>query len=194
MKIRWLWVFLGLSLALNVAFVGGFIYARFLAPQPPLAPATLPGEQPPSGGRGMVPAPQVFQELVRELELDEAQRRRLRQTFVELRRSAEPRFREQQALRDRLIAELGKPQADQAAIGQLLDRMALNRTAIQKDMLRQMTQFAAGLPPDKQERFRQFVLSRTLQQLGLPQQRPRRETPREGPSQPQLRDDRPPRQ
>lgn len=187
MKIRWLWVGLSLSLALNVAFVGGFVYARFLAP-PPVP--SFPGAPAVAGQRPLAQVPVVFVELARELELDDAQRRNLRRTFQEVRRALEPRLREQAALRDKLIEELRKPQSDQSSIGQILDQMALARASVQKDTLRLTAQFAATLPADKQERFRQYLVARTIQQTGTPAQRPRRD----GPAAPQNRDERAPRQ
>ena len=160
MKIRWLWVLLGLSVALNVAFVGGFVYARFLAPQT-LATSGSDAGVPVAGPP--VPAAQ----LMRELGLDDEQRRRFRASLQEMRRAAAPRVREQIALREAVVAELRKPQPDTASIDRSLERAGALRSALQKDVLRISLQFAATLRPDQQERFREIIVARTLAQAGL---------------------------
>jgi uncharacterized membrane protein len=169
MKIRWLWVLLGLSVALNVAFVGGFVYARFLAPQS----VAISGSE---AGAPAVGPPVPVAQLVRELALDDEQRRRLRTSLQEMRRAAAPRVREQLALRDAVVAELRKPQPDTASIDRALERAGALRSAVQKDVLRISLQFAATLRPDQQERFREIIVARTLAQAGLGA-RQRREGP-----------------
>jgi uncharacterized membrane protein len=169
MRNRWLWILLGLSVALNVAFVGGFVYARFLAPQS----VAVSG---PEAAAPVVGPPVPVAQLVRELALDDEQRRRLRTSLQEMRRAAAPRVREQLALRDAVVAELRKPQPDTASIDRSLERAGALRSAVQKDVLRISLQFAATLRPDQQERFREIIVARTLAQAGLGA-RQRREGP-----------------
>jgi len=132
---------------------------------------------------------QSFIELATTLNLDDAQKRRLRQTYQEIRRSSEPRLREQAMLRERVAGELRKPQPDGGEVEKMLDQLAMGRAAIQKDIYRRTSQFAATLTPEQQEKFRQFVLARTLGQPGAAAPRPRREG-----TGPNLREDRPARQ
>jgi len=170
MRIRWFWVLLGLSLGLNVAFVGGFVYARFLAPSPASPPPGL------AAGYSAAP-PLPVAELVRELQLDDGQRRQFRGMLQETRRAVEPLVREQLGLRDALVGELRKPSPDPAAVERLLERAGSLRAATQKEVVRRTLAFGASLRPEQQQRLRDIVVARTLAQVGAGGPRLRRDPP-----------------
>lgn len=171
------WILLGLSAALNVAFVGGFVHARYVAEAPslidsrPISLPTGPTQMPTIGKPGPGPSPQ---EAVRELGLTEAQMRGLRQMLAEQRRRAMPVFRDMTVQRDALVAELGKDKPDGAAVDRALDRIGQLRTQLQKDNVQAALRFAETLPAEQRERFRRAMVNRAM---GL--QQPRRQAPGE---------------
>lgn len=169
------WILLGLSAALNVAFIGGFVHARYIAEPVPLSdprtislptgPTQIPNVGKPSPG----PSPQ---EAARELGLNEGQLRGLRQMLAEQRRRAMPVFREMTVQRDALVAELGKDRPDAAAVDRALDRIGQLRTQLQKDNVQAALRFADTLPAEQRERFRRSMVNRAM---GM--QQPRRQAP-----------------
>lgn len=169
------WILLGLSAALNVAFIGGFVHARYVAEPVPLVdsrpiswpagPTQIPNIGKPAPG----PSPQ---EAARELGLNEGQLRGLRQMLAEQRRRAMPVFREMTVQRDALVAELGKDRPDAAAVDRALDRIGQLRTQLQKDNVQAALRFADTLPAEQRERFRRSMVNRAM---GL--QQPRRPAP-----------------
>ncbi len=166
------WILLGLSAALNVAFVGGFVHARYFAEPPPLAgvgPVT-PVPMPAIGKAGPVPSPQ---EVARELGLNEAQMRALRQVLAEQRRRAVPAVREIATQRDALVAELAKEKPDPAVVDRALDRIGQMRTQLQKDNVQAALRFAETLPAEQRDRFRRLMVNRAM---GM---QPRRQAPAE---------------
>ena len=171
MRVPWLWVLVGLSLALNVAFVGGFVYARFLAPQP--VTGLPPGA--PAGYTLQPPLP--VSALIRELQLDDGQRRQFRAMLQETRRAVQPLVREQVGLRDTLVGELRKPNPDPAAVERILERAGSLRAATQKEVVRRSLAFGAGLRPEQQQRLRDIIIARTLAQVGAGGARQRRDAP-----------------
>ncbi len=136
------WILLGLSLALNVFFVGGFVYARYF--------------DPPWGHHRME------MKWRQELNLDPDQQRAVREAFREMRQRNRPRVQELRQLRRQLVDELRKEKLDFAAIDPMIDRAANLRSDIQKDGLRTAGEIAATLRPDQRERFREVVINRTL--------------------------------
>ncbi len=175
------WILLGLSAALNVAFIGGFVHARMTA-QPAfpaefrpvvgtLDPGTTPAPQPPvqtppgpGGRRQGLAGPEV----VRELNLDDGQTRALRQMVGETRRRSADKVREMATQRDALVAELRKEKPEQRVIDHAIDRIASLRADVQKDSMQAGLRFADTLRPDQRERYRQIILSRTLNLSGTP--------------------------
>lgn len=167
------WILLALSMALNIAFVGGFAYARFFAPQPlpPIAGSPGPGGAP-GGHPGQI-------DVARDLNLDEAQRRAFRQFLGEMRRGGADRLRELGAIREGVAAELAKPRPDLAAVDRSIDRASVLRADLQKESLRSSLRFAETLRPEQQEKFRQSVAQRILfgPPAGAMQRGPRRDGP-----------------
>ena len=175
------WILLGLSVALNLTFIGGFVHARMTAqpgfpaefrpvvgtldpgnttlPQPPAQ--TPPG---PGGRRQGLAGPEV----VRELNLDDGQTRALRQMVGETRRRSADKVREMAIQRDALVAELRKEKPDQRAMDMAIDRIASLRADVQKESMQAGLRFADTLRPDQRERYRQIILSRTLNLPGTP--------------------------
>lgn len=157
------WILLGLSLALNVAFVGGFVHARYFAEPPPLADLRLgagtPAPIPTIGVPKSVPSPQG---AARELGLDEGQMRGLRQMLAEQRRRAVPVVREMAAQRDALVVELAKDRPDAAAVDRALDRIGQLRIQLQKDNVQAALRFAETLPAEQREGFRRLMVNRAM--------------------------------
>lgn len=168
------WILLGLSVALNVAFVGGFVHARYFAEPAPLAdlrPGVGPGAPAPmptisKPGPGASP-----QEVARELGLSDGQMSGLRQMLAEQRRRAAPLAREMVVQRDALISELGKDKPDGALIDRALDRIGQLRTQLQKDNVQAALRFSETLPAEQRERFRRLMVNRALGQQGPPNRR-----------------------
>lgn len=166
------WILLGLSMTLNVAFVGGFVHARYFAEPSPLAdlrPGAGPGTSAPipTLHKGPGPSPQ---EVARELGLDDGQMLGLRQMIGESRRRAAPVVREMAAQRDALVAELGKERPDGAAIDRALDRIGLLRAQLQKDAVHAALRYAETLPAEQRERFRRAMVQRAMGLQGLPRE------------------------
>lgn len=165
------WILLGLSMTLNVAFVGGFVHARYFAEPSPLAslrPGSgpdVPTPIPTINQRGPGPSPQ---ELARELGLSDGQTRGLRQMIGEQRRRALPIVRDMIQQRSLLIAELRKERPDPAVIDAALDRIGQLRTQLQKDGVQAALRFAESLPAEQRDRFRQVMVHRAMGQQGLP--------------------------
>lgn len=170
------WILLGLSAALNVAFIGGFVHARYVAEPVPLVDSrpiswpTGPTQIPTIGKPVPAPSPQ---EAARELGLSEGQMRGLRQVLAEQRRRAAPVLREMTAQRDALVVELGKDRPDAAAVDRTLDRIGQLRTQLQKDNVQASLRFSETLPAEQRERFRRLMINRAM---GM---QPRRQAPGE---------------
>lgn len=159
------WILLGLSVALNVAFVGGFVHARYFAEPSPLdlRPGAATGVSAPIPQIGKAPGPgPTPQEAARELGLNEGQMRGLRQMLAEQRRRAVPIVREMAAQRDVLIAELRKEKPDSAMVERTLDRIGQLRTQLQKDNVAAALRFADTLPAEQRERFRRLMVNRAM--------------------------------
>ncbi len=137
------WILLGLSVALNVFFVGGFVYARHFSERPDW-------EQ------------RVDANLPVELNLDPGQQRTVRQSLREMRQRNFTRLREIRQTRERLVAELRKERTDFGIVDPLIDRVTTLRGDIQKDGLRTADQIGATLRPEQREKFRELVIARTL--------------------------------
>jgi uncharacterized membrane protein len=166
------WILLGLSAALNVTFIGGFVHARYVAgPAPlvdsrPLSWPTGPAPGPTIGKPGPGPSPQ---EAARELGLNESQMRGLRQMLAEQRRRAAPVLRDMTAQRDALVAELGKDKPDGATVDRALDRIGQLRTQLQRDNVQAALRFSETLPAEQRERFRRAMINRAM---GMQPRRP----------------------
>lgn len=153
------WILFGLSLVLNIFFVGGFIYAKHFGP--------------PWGGHPPWQAQRADARLIEDLNLDPGQLRTVRQAFRDMRQRNADRVREIMQTRQRLVAELRKDKLDMGAIDPLIERVAVLRSDIQKDGLRTADQISATLRPEQRERFREMLIARTAGLTGPPR-RPRR--------------------
>lgn len=148
------WILFALSLALNLFFVGGFVYAKYYGP-------------PWGSQRGPWQAPAADARWLEALNLDPAQQRSFRQAFREMRQRNAERARELIQVRQRLAVELRRDKYDFAAIDPLLERVARLRIDMQKDGLRTADQVAATLRPEQRERFREAVLARAMGPVGM---------------------------
>jgi Spy/CpxP family protein refolding chaperone len=154
---KWLCVGLALSVALNLFFLGGFVYAKFYGPPHHV----FAGKGPPGG-------PRSIDDLGKELALDERQVGSLRQLFGELRRVNEARVKELRDLRENLVIEIRKPQPDVVAVERAIDRAAALRAEMQKVAFKMSNDFAATLPPEQQEKFRRGMAVRMVAVAGNP--------------------------
>ena len=142
------WILFGLSLVLNIFFVGGFVYAKHFGP--PWAHGRAPWQQ------------RVDARWADELRLDPDQQRTFRQAFREMRQRNAPRVRELAQLREQLTTEMEKDKLDFAAIDPLLERISALRLDIQKDGLHAAEQVAATLRPEQRAKFREVMIARTF--------------------------------
>jgi uncharacterized membrane protein len=143
------WILFGLSLVLNVFFVGGFVYARYFGP-------------PWGAHAGPWQSQRIDARWTEDLDLDATQQRTMRDAFRAMRQRNADRVRELMQLRRQLVSELRKDRLDPAAVDPLLDRTAQLRAEIQKDGLRTADQFAATLRPEQRDRFREKVIARAM--------------------------------
>ena len=131
---RLVWLALGLSLTLNVFFVGGLVWSHFNGPhmQGPL---------------------QRFRHVASELQLSGEERQAFQRFMTGMRQSGQQLREDNQPLFQRFWDELGKPQPDQALLAQTVDQIAQNRNVYQKHLTEGMTQFLATLTPEQRARF-----------------------------------------
>jgi Spy/CpxP family protein refolding chaperone len=149
MSRRWLWVALGLSLALNI-LAGGYI-----------AGVLWPHER-----RGA-------ERLAKELDLNPAQRQAF-ERHVRTMREDNRRYRDEtRPLLQQSWRELAKPQPDQAALDRLLDEGIAKRRALQQENARSMRDFLGTLEPEQRERFIELM----RQRMERPKRRDRDEPP-----------------
>jgi uncharacterized membrane protein len=141
------WILLGLSVALNVFFIGGFFYARHFGPP---------------WGDGPGHFDRRDDATLADLNLDPGQQRTARQALRDMRQRNFARLRELRQVRERVIVELRKERTDFAVVDPLIDRVTTLRGDIQKDGLRTAEQISATLRPEQREKFREFVIARTL--------------------------------
>ncbi len=142
------WILFGLSLVLNIFFIGGFVYAKHYGP--PWAPGHAPWQQ------------RVDAKWAEELRLDDAQQRTFREAFRAMRQRNADRVRELMQVRETLAAELRKEQPDFAAIDPLLERSAALRVDMQRDGIRAAEQIAATLRPEQRAKFREVMAAKAL--------------------------------
>ncbi|MBL8674033.1 MAG: periplasmic heavy metal sensor [Rhodospirillales bacterium] len=145
------WILLGLSVVLNVFFIGGFVQARYFG-GPPQVFAREPGER---RGPQQVDVPE-------RLNLNATEARGFRDAMRQLRERNVGKARELLQLRERLLTEMRKEKPDFAAVDAMLDRAAVLRSDLQKDGLRTSDKVAASFRPEQRDRFMQFVIARTL--------------------------------
>jgi uncharacterized membrane protein len=130
----WWRIVLAVSLALNIVFVGTSLWLRYTSPE-------------------MATPQQRFEQIVRELQLNDDQRDSLRQFAIEVRRGMRHLNQSNQPLLKRVWEELAKPAPDQAVISQLVDEATANRHAYQQDIAPKLTKFLSTLSQDQRNRF-----------------------------------------
>jgi Spy/CpxP family protein refolding chaperone len=147
-------VVLALSLALNVFFIGGLTYTKFVLER----------------GRGMPP----LQALAGELNLTPDQRTTFRE-FAQTVRSGGMALREANLkLGAQIWDELSKPQPDQDKIAQVLSQVADNRRDFQTAVAKALLPFLANLTPEQRTKFieiakrRQDNIANRMRHLVLP--------------------------
>jgi len=133
MKLRLPWILLILSLALNLLFVGGFLWAKRVAP---------------------VPAWNIAARVERaagSLKLDAAQRSAL-DHFAEAAHKGGGALREEnRKLGDDAFALIGKPELDQPALDRLLDTISAHRRVFQGEISAALHEFLSKLSPEQRE-------------------------------------------
>jgi uncharacterized membrane protein len=131
---RGLIVALALSLTLNVFVVGGLLWAHmhFRRPLPPI---------------------QRFVVISREINLNDAQHVAFQHMIVTMRQRGRAQFQENHPLFDQIWDQLAKPQPDQKAIDDLINRVDENHRAFQKDMTANLEAFLATLTPEQRAQF-----------------------------------------
>lgn len=146
---RLVWLALGLSLTLNVFFVGGLVWSHFNGPhmQGPL---------------------QRFRHVASELQLSGEERQAFQRFMTGMRQSGQQLREDNQPLFQRFWDELGKPQPDQALLAQTVDQIAQNRNVYQKHLTEGMTQFLATLTPEQRARFIEFDPAQPERSQALP--------------------------
>jgi Spy/CpxP family protein refolding chaperone len=136
MSRRWLWVALGLSLALNV-LAGGYVAGALW----------------PHGRHGP-------ERLAEELGLNPAQRQAF-ERHVRTMRDDNRRYREEtRPLLQQSWTELAKPQPDQAVLDRLFDEGIAKRRALQRENARSVRGFLETLEPAQRQRFLELMQKR----------------------------------
>lgn len=135
MRTKWLWILLAASLLLNVFFAGGVVYSKMTAEQLRDEPAAR------------------FDFVVDELGLSAAERDRLTALRETVRAEREEMRREGQPLREALLAEMTKPDFDQARVEDLLRQRSALFVAFLTGVMAETHDFLATLEPDSRDEF-----------------------------------------
>jgi Spy/CpxP family protein refolding chaperone len=130
---RLLWAALILSLLVNAFFLGSAAWWV-------------------SSWHRMTPA-ERFQQVVRELRLNNDQRDAFQVFVITARRGTRQLFESNRPLLGKVWDELGKPKPDQDEIAKLVDQATNNRRTYQKSMTAALAQFLSDLSPEQRERF-----------------------------------------
>jgi uncharacterized membrane protein len=128
------WLLLAVSLVLNAAFIGTSLWLRFTSPE-------------------LATPEQRFQQVARELNLNDDQRDAFREFAIEVRRGTRHLRENNEPLLKRIWEEMAKPQPDQALVVRLVDQATDNRHSYQKEMIPALANFLATLTPDQRQRF-----------------------------------------
>ncbi|TAJ87414.1 periplasmic heavy metal sensor [Reyranella sp.] len=169
MSSRLLQLLLIFSLLLNSFVIAGFVYRSWIVP-PPEAMALPPPPPPPPGGTPAVaPRPGPVEVMTRELNLDEGQREALRGLIDQHAAKRRERLQEIHRDRERVAAEMRRPQPDFAKVEGLIDHVSELRSELIKENLRTLALFEPKLRPEQRERMYVIFADRFA---GVPQ-RPR---------------------
>lgn len=129
MSRRWLWIALGVSLALNV-LAGGYIAGSLWTRE----------------HRGT-------ERIAETLDLDAAQQAAFERHLRSMREGYRRYRDETRPLLQQALRELAKPQPDEAAVEQILDEGLSRRRTLQHEYTRSIRAFLETLAPDQRERF-----------------------------------------
>ncbi|MBX6369964.1 MAG: periplasmic heavy metal sensor [Rhodospirillales bacterium] len=143
MSRRWLWVALGVSLALNV-LAGGYV-AGSLWTREHRGPEGIAGE----------------------LHLDAAQHAAFERHLRSMREGYRRYRDETRPLLQKALRELAKPQPDEAAVEQILEEGLSKRRALQQEHTRSTRAFLETLTPEQRERFVE-LMSRRMERRERP--------------------------
>lgn len=130
-----LWVALTLSLTLNLCFVAGALWTRYLAPAPPASSA------------------ERLQRVGAELALDPEQKRAFERYSETLRTHMQQMRETIEPLMNAAWSELAKPDADQATAARLFDEAGQARRSFQRELLTPTLAFLATLSPEQRAKF-----------------------------------------
>lgn len=130
---RLLWLALVISLALNAFVVGSLVWWV-------------------GTNRMMTPA-QRFQQIARELGLNDDQRDAFQQFVIAMRRNWRTLHESNEPLVERVWDEMGKAQPDRDLINRLVDQATQNRRIYQANMTDALTRFLADLTPEERAAF-----------------------------------------
>ncbi|MCW5733529.1 MAG: periplasmic heavy metal sensor [Enhydrobacter sp.] len=146
-------ILLGLSLLLNCFVLAGFVYRSWIAP--PHWPARVDGPPPGAPGFGS-----PLDALAKDLELDDAQKRALKDLFERYSAERRERYREIQKVREATSAELQKSDFDMTKVEALVDEMARLRGDQQKENLRSIAQLSPHLRPNQRDELHKILAER----------------------------------
>ena len=141
-RLRLPWVLLALSLALNLFFIGGAMWARMHGPPSLMNPAHR------------------AEAAARELQLNDAQRAAFEQ-FVRTIRMRARQLRElNRPIVEQAWRELAKPKPDEAMLTRLFDEATANRRSTQGEVTAALRHFLQTLAPEQRERYIEMMLRR----------------------------------
>jgi Spy/CpxP family protein refolding chaperone len=137
-----LWAALLLSLALNLCFVAGALWARFQEPPLPLSPE------------------QRLQQIEPQLSLDPQQKAAFDQYAQTVRSRMQVMHEAIEPLVGNAWSELAKPDADNAKIMQLFDRAGDQRRVFRRELGLATFSFLAKLSPEQRAKFVELARQR----------------------------------
>jgi uncharacterized membrane protein len=115
-----------------------------------------------------------FEQIGRELKLNEDQRDAFQQFIIEMRRNGRQLHDSNEPLAQKIWDELAKPQPDLASIDQFVDQATENRRVFQKGMGAALSRFLGTLSPAQRNQFveltkrRQDQIASRLHHLVMP--------------------------
>jgi len=146
---RLIQLLLALSLLLNAFVLAGFVYRSWLAPP---FDHQMPPPPPPGGG--------PLEQIAHDLNLDEAQRKALREVFDRNQADRRKRLQEIQALREQTGGELRKSAVDWSKVDGLIEQVARLRGEAQKENLRAILDLESQLTPQQRDKLHAVLAER----------------------------------
>lgn len=149
---RLIQLLLALSLLLNAFVLAGFVYRSWVAP--PFGHPMPPPPPPPGGG--------PLEQIAHDLNLDEAQRKSLREVFDRNQADRRKRLQEIQALREQTGGELRKSAVDWPKVDSLIEQVARLRGEAQKANLRAILDLESQLTQQQRDRLHAVLAERYI--------------------------------